>query len=58
MFEKYINIKFHENPFGGSRVVPRGRSDRHKNMTKLTATFSNFKNPPKNDNPHTKFDIT
>jgi hypothetical protein len=32
-FEKYPNIKFHENPFGGSRVVPCGRT----NMTKLFA---------------------
>ena len=26
-FEKYSNIKFHENPSGGSRVVPCGRTD-------------------------------
>jgi hypothetical protein len=25
--EKKSNIKFHENPFGGSRVVPCGRKD-------------------------------
>jgi hypothetical protein len=28
IFEKYSNIKFNENPFGGSRVVLCGRTDR------------------------------
>ena len=28
-FEKSSNIKFHENPSGGSRVVPCGQTDRH-----------------------------
>jgi hypothetical protein len=28
-FEKYSNIKFHENPSSGSRVVPCGRTDGH-----------------------------
>jgi hypothetical protein len=28
ILEKYSNIKFHENPFSGSWVVPRGRMDR------------------------------
>jgi len=27
IFETYSNIKFHENPFSGSRIVPRGRTD-------------------------------
>ena len=30
IFEKYSNIKFHENPSSGSRVVPRGQTDRHE----------------------------
>jgi len=30
IFEKYSNIKFHENPFSGSRVVPCGRTERLK----------------------------
>jgi len=29
IFEKYSNIKFHENPLIGSRVVPCGRTDGH-----------------------------
>ena len=29
IFEKYSNIKFHKNPFSGSRMFPRGRTDRH-----------------------------
>jgi len=28
--KKYSNIKFHENPSGGSPVVPSGRTDRTK----------------------------
>ena len=27
IFDKYPNIKFHENPSSGSRVVPCGRTD-------------------------------
>jgi len=29
IFETSTNIKFHENPSSGSRVVPCGRADRH-----------------------------
>jgi hypothetical protein len=43
-----IKFKFHENPFSGSRVVPRGRTDEQTNMTKLTVTFLNLANAPKN----------
>jgi len=28
-FETYSNIKFHENPLSGNRVVPCGQTDRH-----------------------------
>jgi len=35
IFEEYSNIKFHENPPGGSRVVPRGRTDARTDMAKL-----------------------
>jgi len=26
-FDKYIDIKFHENPSSGSRVIPSGQTD-------------------------------
>ena len=41
-FEKSPNIKFHENPSSGSRVVPCGRTD----MMKLIVAFRNFANAP------------
>ena len=47
IFEKYTNIKFHENLYSGSRVVPcwqRGQRD----MTKLIVAFRTFANAPKN----------
>ena len=42
IFQKYSNIKFHENPSSGSRVVPRGRTDR----AKLNVTVLDFANAP------------
>jgi hypothetical protein len=42
VFEKYSNIKFHENPSSGSRVVPYGRTD------KLIVDLSDFANALKN----------
>ena len=36
-FDKYSNIKFHENPFSGSRVIPRGRTDRRNEA--ITVAF-------------------
>jgi hypothetical protein len=44
MFEKASNIKFHENPSNGSRVVPCGWTDRHD---KANSRFRNFANAPK-----------
>jgi len=32
-FLKILNIKLHENPYCGSRVVTCGRTDRHDNAT-------------------------
>ena len=46
VFEKHPNIKFHESPSSGSRVVQCGRTDRH--MTELILAFRNFANAPKN----------
>ena len=42
--QQNVKIKFHVNPPGGSRVVHEdGRTD-----IKLTVTFRNFANAPKN----------
>ena len=54
IFEKYSNIKFHENPSSGSRVVPCGwtdgrtdsRTDGRTDMMKLIVAFRNFANAP------------
>jgi len=52
--KKHSNIKFHVNPSSGSRVFPCGRTDGHRetvtqtHLTKLTDTFRNFSNTPKN----------
>jgi len=47
IFEKYSNIKFHENPSCGSRVVPCGHTDGQTDMTKLIVAVRNFANAPK-----------
>jgi hypothetical protein len=44
IFEMSSNIKFHENPSSGSRVVPCGQRD----MTTLLVTFRNCSTAPKN----------
>jgi len=44
IFGKYSNIKFHENPSSGSRVVPCGQTDVKTVMTMLTVVLSNFVN--------------
>ena len=46
IFEKYSNIKFHENPSSGRRVGRRGRTDRRTGTTKLIVAFPNFVNAP------------
>jgi hypothetical protein len=43
IFEKYSNIKFHENPINGSQVVA---CERRTDMTKQIVTFRSFANPP------------
>jgi hypothetical protein len=48
IFDKYANIKFHEDPFCGSLVVPFRRMDRQTDMMKLIVAFRNFVNAPKN----------
>jgi hypothetical protein len=44
MFEKYLNIKFHENALSRSPAVPCRRTD----VTKLIVAFRNFAKAPKN----------
>jgi len=50
IIKKFLNIKFSENPFSGSRFVPcaDGQTDRQTDMTKLIVAFSNFMDAPEN----------
>ena len=43
--EKSSNIKFDQNPFSGSQVVPCGRTD--TDVMKLKVAFRNFGHAPK-----------
>ena len=45
IFQRYSNVKRHEYPSSGSRIVPCGRQT---DTTKLIIPFRNFANPPKN----------
>jgi len=47
ILEKYSDIKFHENPPSGSRVVPCGRTDGQSDMTKLTVVVPFLRTRPK-----------
>ena len=47
IFEKYSSIKFHENPFSGSRVHPDGRTEGWTDVTKPTVAFRNITKGPK-----------
>jgi len=40
IFEKYSDVKYHDNPSSGSRIVPSEQTD----MTKPIADFRNFAN--------------
>jgi hypothetical protein len=42
IFQKYSNIKFHENPHSGKRVVPCGRTNGRTDMTELIVAFRKF----------------
>jgi hypothetical protein len=42
IFLKYSNENFHENPSGGSRVVPRGRTDRQGKSKSRVALWISF----------------
>ena len=47
-FEKFSNLKFHENPFSEGRVVTCGLKDRRTDTTKLLVFSRKFANVPKN----------
>jgi hypothetical protein len=47
IFEKSPNAKLNENPSSGSRVVPRGQTDR-TGMRDLVIAFRNYVNAPTN----------
>ena len=49
IFQKYSNIECHENLSSVNRVVPCGRTDRRKDMTKLIVAFHNFASAPETD---------
>jgi hypothetical protein len=56
IFEKYPNIKFHENPSSGSWIVQCERMDRRTDRhDEANSRFRNFENAPKN-NYDTKFE--
>jgi len=47
IFEKYSNVKFHENPYSGEpscSVQTDGGLDGQKDMRKLIVAFRNFAN--------------
>ena len=46
IFENQSNIKFHKSPSSGSRVVPCGRTDSRRDMTKMMVAFRNFAKAP------------
>ena len=47
LFEKYSNIKFHENPSSGAQVSPCGQTDEQADTTKLMVDFRNLAIAPK-----------
>jgi len=57
IFEICSNIKFHEKPSSGSRVVPCGQMGGPTDMTKLIVAFRDSANAPKNRPPYQKRDI-
>jgi hypothetical protein len=48
IFEKYSNMKFHENPSSGNSVISM-RTDRQTIMAGLIVAFRSFANAPKNE---------
>jgi hypothetical protein len=48
IFEETLSVKFHQNSFSGSRVVPGVRTDRRTDIRKLIVPFHSFAKEPKN----------
>jgi hypothetical protein len=48
IFEKYSDIKFHENPCSGNGIVSCGQIDGQTDMTKLVVFFRGFAKEPRN----------
>jgi len=46
-FEKFSNVKCHENLSSRSWLVPCGQTDGRKDITKLIVAFRNFADAPK-----------
>jgi hypothetical protein len=57
-FEKCPNIKFHENPYSGSRAVPSGQTDGRADMRKLIDAFRNFANARVKDKSSVETQLT
>jgi hypothetical protein len=49
ILEKYWNFKLYEKAFLGRWVVPRGRTDRQTDMTKLIVAFHSFRKARKKE---------
>jgi hypothetical protein len=49
VFEKSLNIKFHQNLYHGSQVIPCRQADRWMDMTKLIVAVYSFVTVPKNE---------
>ena len=47
IFEKFSNVKCHENMYSGIRIVPWGKIDGQTGTKKLTVAFQNFANTSK-----------
>jgi hypothetical protein len=49
IFNKFSNVKFNENPFSGSRVVPFGQTDGQTDKhNEAKSRSSQFRDAPKN----------
>ena len=48
VFRENSNIEFHENPFGGNRVVPCGQKGGQKTCPTLKVAFRHFAKEPNN----------